>query len=88
MYNYLAEFLGTGVFVYSILLSGNALVIGLTLALVILATASLSGGHINPAVTVVMASINKLPMNDVIPYLLCQIFGGLCAVEVFKRYRP
>jgi aquaporin Z len=87
MYNYLAEFLGTLVFVYSILLSANPLVIGLTLALVILATSSLSGGHINPAVTVVMASINKLPMNDVIPYVLSQIFGGLCAVEVYKRYK-
>jgi|TARA_B100000282_G_scaffold290573_1_gene261703 glycerol uptake facilitator-like aquaporin len=87
MYNYLAEFFGTLVFVYSILLSGNPLVIGLTLALVILATSSISGGHINPAVTIVMASINKLPMNDVIPYCLSQIFGGLCAVEVFKRYK-
>jgi|TARA_Y100000992_G_scaffold79073_2_gene50145 glycerol uptake facilitator-like aquaporin len=87
MYNYLAEFLGTLVFVYSILLSGNPLIIGLTLALVILATSSFSGGHINPAVTVVMASINKLPMNDVIPYVLSQIFGGLCAVEVYKRYK-
>jgi len=87
MYNYLAEFLGALVFVYSILATGNPIAIGITLALVILATSSISGGHINPAVTIVMASINELPMSDVIPYCLVQICGGLTAVEVFKRFK-
>jgi|TARA_B100000424_G_C22545712_1_gene310525 glycerol uptake facilitator-like aquaporin len=87
MYNYLAEFLGALVFIYSIVATGNPVIIGLTLTLVILATSSISGGHINPAVTIVMASINELPMSDVIPYCLAQICGGLTGVEVYKRFK-
>ena len=53
MNNYLAEFLGTGFFVYVILATGNPLAIGAALALIILITSNISGGHINPAVSVV-----------------------------------
>lgn len=87
MYNYLAEFVGTIFFVYVILATGNPLAIGAALALVTLLTSSISGGHINPAVTIVMASAGKLPSVDVIPYCLSQIFGGLVALELFKRYK-
>jgi glycerol uptake facilitator-like aquaporin len=87
MYNYLAEFVGTIFFVYVILATGNPLAIGAALALVVLLTSSISGGHINPAVTIVMASAGKLPSVDVIPYCLSQIFGGLVALELFKRYK-
>tara|TARA_Y100000992_G_scaffold128047_1_gene84182 strand:- start:237 stop:503 length:267 start_codon:yes stop_codon:yes gene_type:complete len=87
MYNYLAEFFGTAVLVYVILASGQPLFIGLCYAVLILLTSSISGGHINPAVSVVMASINQLPMSDLIPYILSQVFGGFAAVEVYKRYK-
>ena len=49
MNNYLAEFIGTGLFVYVILATGNPLAIGAALALIVLLTANISGGHINPA---------------------------------------
>ena len=87
MNNYLAEFLGTILFVYVILATGNPLAIGATLALVILLTSSISGGHINPAVSIVMASIGSLPVDDLVPYCLAQIFGGLVALEIFKRVK-
>ena len=87
MNNYLAEFLGTILFVYVILATGNPLAIGATLALVILLTSSISGGHINPAVSIVMASIGRLPVDDLVPYCLDQIFGGLVALEIFKRVK-
>lgn len=87
MNNYLAEFLGTILFVYVILATGNPLAIGATLALVILLTSSISGGHINPAVSIVMASIGRLPVDDLVPYCLAQIFGGLVALEIFKRVK-
>jgi glycerol uptake facilitator-like aquaporin len=89
MFNeYLAEFLGTLFFVYIILATGNPLAIGAALALVILLTSNISGGHINPAVSIVMASAGKLPINDLIPYCLSQVFGGLIALEIYKRVKP
>jgi aquaporin Z len=87
MYNYLVEFLGALFFIYVILATGNALAIGAALALTILLTSSISGGHINPAVTIAMAAAGKLPSVEVIPYCLSQIFGGLVALELYKRYK-
>jgi glycerol uptake facilitator-like aquaporin len=85
MYNYLAEFSGTLFFIYVILATGNPLAIGAALALVILMTSNISGGHMNPAVTIVMASLGKIGTNDIIPYILAQVFGGLVALELYKR---
>jgi len=87
MYNYLAEFTGTLFFVYIIVSTGNPLAIGAALALSILLIANISGGHMNPAVTIVMASLGKIGTNDIIPYILAQVFGGLVALEIFKRYK-
>jgi aquaporin Z len=86
MFNkYLVEFLGTCFFVFVILATGNPLAIGAGLALTILLTKDISGGHVNPAVSVVMASLGKLPVNELVPYILAQVFGGLVALEMFKR---
>lgn len=87
MNNYLAEFFGAAFFVYIILVTGNPLAIGAALALVILLTGPISGGHINPAVSIAMASAGKLAIDDLIPYCLAQIFGGLVALELFKRFK-
>ena len=85
MNNYLAEFFGTALLVYVILFTGNPIAIGAALALIILLIGTISGGHVNPAVSIVMASIGRLPIDDLVPYCLAQIFGGLVALELFKR---
>jgi hypothetical protein len=87
MYNYLVEFIGAAFFIYVILATGNPLAIGAALALAILLTSNISGGHINPAVSIAMASAGKLPTTDLIPYCLAQILGGLVALEIYKRYK-
>lgn len=87
MNKYLVEFVGTAFFVYVILATGNPLAIGASLALVILLASNISGGHFNPAVSIVMASLNKIPVYDLIPYVLSQVFGGLVALEIYKRYK-
>ncbi len=87
MQKYLVEFLGAILFVYVILATGHPLAIGATLAIVILLAAPISGGHINPAVSVVMASAGKLPTVDLVPYILAQILGGLVALEIYKRVK-
>ncbi len=87
MQKYLAEFLGTIFFVYVILATGNPLAIGAALALVILLASKISGGHMNPAVSIVMASSGKIPTSDLMPYVIAQILGGLVALEIFKKWK-
>ena len=87
MHQYLAEFLGAVFFIYVILATGNPIAIGAALTLAILLTSKISGGHINPAVSITMASFGKLPKNELIPYCLAQILGGLVALEIYKRYK-
>jgi len=87
MQKYIVEFFGTTLFVYIILATGNALAIGATLALLILLMGGISGGHVNPAVSIVMAAAGKLPTTDLVPYCLAQILGGLVALEIYKRVR-
>lgn len=87
MYEYLVELIGSAIFVYVILATGNPLIIGATLALILLIATPISGGHINPTLSVVMASINKLPVSEIIPYALSQVFGGLLGLEIYKRFK-
>jgi aquaporin Z len=86
MYQYLVEFFGTIFFIYIILATGNPLAIGAALALVMLLAKNISGGHMNPAVSIVMASAGKISTAELIPYILVQCFGGLVALELYKRY--
>jgi len=37
----------------------------------------ISGGHFNPAVTLVMAARRDLARRDVLPYIIIQLLGGL-----------
>ena len=87
MYKYFVEFLGTTFFVYIVLATGNPLAIGAALALAILLTSNISGGYINPAVSIVMAASGKIPTSELIPYIIAQVFGGLIALEIYKRYK-
>jgi len=87
MQKYLVEFLGALFFVYIILATGNPLAIGAALALAILVTRDISGGHINPAVTIAMAAAGKIPTTDIIPYCVSQILGALVALQIFQQYK-
>ena len=84
---YLVEFLGSIFFIYVILATGNPLAIGAALALVIILIRNISGGHVNPAITITMAAAGKIPNNEILPYCIAQIFGGLVALEIYKRTR-
>ena len=87
MQKYLVEFLGALFFVYIILATGNPLAIGAALALAILVTRDISGGHINPAVTIAMAAAGKIPTTDINPYCVSQILGALVALQIFQQYK-
>ena len=87
MQQYLVEFIGSILVVYVILATGNPLAIGATLALLILMLGNISGGHLNPAVSITMAAAGRLSTNDLVPYCLAQILGGLVALELYKRVK-
>lgn len=87
MQKYLAEFLGTLFFVYVILATGNPIASAAALAIAMFMSANISGGHINPAVSVVMAAKGRISTNDLIPYIIAQILGGLVALEIFKKVK-
>lgn len=87
MQKYLAEFVGTMFFVLVVLSSSNPLVVGAGLALAVMVTAKVSGGHLNPAISVAMSVAKKMPSNDLLPYIVAQVAGGLVALELKKRMK-
>ena len=60
----------------------NAIATGAALAVLILVFGPISGAHMNPAVSVAMAVRGLLPWQDVPPYVLAQIAGGIAGVLV------
>ncbi len=84
MHSYLAEFIGTFFFLLCILASGgSALIIGGALAFVIYMIASLSGGHVNPAVSFAMYMKGGLKPMELMYYVVSQLLGAAAAVHVF-----
>ena len=83
----LAEFLGTMFFLYVILATGDAVAIGLALTVAIMLIGAHSGGHFNPAVSVMLAMAGKHSMKELAPYVVAQVLGGLAALELYKRFK-
>lgn len=81
----LVEFLGTLLFLYVILSIGTPLAIGLALTLVIIIGGKISGGHFNPAVSIMMTMAGKLSKNDLPLYIVAQTLGGLLALKLYKN---
>lgn len=85
MNKFIAEFIGTLALVYVILSTGQPIAIGLALALIIMVIGGISGGHVNPAVSFAMYLGGKLSQEDLIPYIIAQVSGGIVALELHKR---
>ena len=78
------EFLGTFLLVLSIFASGNPLVIGLTLAIVVWLAADVSGGHVNPAVSLAFYMKDALTLQELLTYIVVQLLGGVAALSTFQ----
>jgi len=62
---------------------------GLAVAMAIYAVVNFSGAHINPAVTLGLASIGGLPWSDVPKYVAAQFLGAILgATTVWLAYLP
>ena len=83
---YLVEFLGTMIFLHTVLATGNPLAIAATLALVKILGDNISGGNFNPAITIMLAAANKLHIKDVAPYIIAQVAGAFAAIQLHKLH--
>lgn len=55
---------------------------GLALTLGVLVAGGASGAHLNPAVTVALATVRKFPCRKILPYLAAQYLGAFLAAAV------
>lgn len=83
--SYFAEYIATFFFILAILLSGGQpLIIGGALAFAIFMVGSISGGHLNPAVSLTMFLNGSLKGSDLVMYLLAQVLGGGSAYYAYQ----
>src|SRR5512134_2304131 len=69
-------------------LVGIALAHGLTIAVMVSATAAISGGHLNPAVTVGAWIGKKIGAASAIGYIVSQCLGAIVAAALVKLSLP
>jgi len=60
-------------------LTGIALAHGLVIAVMVSATMAISGGHVNPAVTIGALVAGKIDVKNAAGYIIAQCLGGLMA---------
>jgi len=99
----LAEFVGTFTLIFigagSIIAVGQAggagaglvtvaIAYGLATAAMVSATGHVSGGHINPAVTIGAWVTQKISSKDAIGYIVAQVAGGVAAAGVIRAAIP
>ncbi len=63
-------------------LLANAAATAAALAVIILILGPVSGAHLNPAVTLVLAAARRCRRSDVVPYIAAQIAGGIAGVAL------
>jgi len=79
-----AEFFGTFILLMSIFITGNAFVIGGTLALIVLLLGGISGAHVNPAVSVAMLLKGAISKMEFVTYAVAQCAGAAAAWYAYK----
>ena len=62
--------------------AGVALAFGLTVLTMAFAIGHISGCHLNPAVSVGLTVAGRLPVRDLIPYIIAQVIGGIVGAAV------
>jgi len=61
---------------------GVALAFGLTVVTMCYAVGNISGGHFNPAVSIGVAVAGRMPVSDLIGYIIVQVVGAIVAAAV------
>src|SRR5581483_5609973 len=61
---------------------GVALAFGLTLLTMFYAIGHISGSHINPAVSIGLATARRFPASELPAYIIAQVLGGILAAGI------
>jgi aquaporin Z len=99
---FVAEFVGTFALIFvgvgsivadqitkgAVGVTGVALAHGLTIAVMVSATAAISGGHLNPAVTVSLLAVRKIGAAGALGYIVAQVLGAIAAALLLKACVP
>ena len=84
---FFAEFLGTFIFVLSILTTTNPFFIAASFLAAITLISKISGGHINPVVSLAMYMNGGLKPADLFSYVFAQLLGGASAYFAYKSVK-
>lgn len=85
---YVSELIGTFVFSFAVIgivatpdcgVAGTALGIGAALMVMVYASGHISGGQLNPSVSIAAYLRGALPLGDLGPYIAAQLLGALLA---------
>lgn len=94
---YMFVFVGAGSAIGAILVAPKDLGVGLLIAALgngiglgisISATMAISGGALNPAVTIGLLVGGKLPAKDALPYILAEVFGAILSALTLAAVVP
>ena len=102
MRNYLAEFLGTFALVFcgtgaividqhsggAITHVGIAITFGLIVMTMIYGLGSISGAHLNPAVSISFTIAKRFPAKELLPYIVSQVAGAFLASLLLRYLFP
>lgn len=84
--SYLVEFIGTFIFMYVIISTGEAIPIGIALAAMVYFGGKISGGAFNPAVSIMLFLNKKINHVSLIIYLIVQFLAAFLAYKAYNWY--
>ena len=84
---YIIEFFGTLLLTFVVLATGNWLAIGAALAIGAYFGGPISGGAYNPAIALAFLACKKINTEEIIPYIVFEIAGGLVAYWLYKMMK-
>ena len=82
-----AELFGTFVLTAALLNSaGNVIIAGVVVMVLVMALSRLSGGHLNPAVTIAMWATKQISAIKAAGYVVAQVLGAMLALVIVTQF--
>jgi glycerol uptake facilitator-like aquaporin len=82
-----AELVGTFILTFALLnTGGNVIIGGVVVMVLVMALSRLSGGHVNPAVTLAMAATRQISVIKAAGYIVAQVLGAMLALVIMTQF--